>query len=441
MLPSVPAAGRRPLFTRLFGQRGSTRPAIAEPAAARRTIAICHALLSARGEISGTHIATELLASYRKLQPPAVDAFFDLLAREFSPDPAKIRRAADAYHDEPCQTNLTTLQRTVESSRPELFRRINAARGGTATLIEMRRDILRGLEANPDWRGVEGDLIHVFKSWFNPGFLELRQIDWATPAFVLEKLIRYEAVHAIQAWEDLRRRLQADRRCYAFFHQALPDEPLIFIEIALTHGMSAEVQPLLDRDAAVYDDRSADSAMFYSITNCQEGLRGVSFGNLLIKRVAETLGRELPRLRTFATLSPIPGFRKWLTDRAALEDASSQRPLAAIVERLNTPNWWRDPALSSALKEDVMPLCAAYLLRSKPEKGALDPVARFHLGNGARIERLNWLGDTSAQGMRQSAGLTVNYVYRLSEVERNHQAYTRDFRIVASRWLERLAKK
>src|SRR5437773_1852083 len=255
-------------------------------------------------------------------------------------------------------------------------------------------------------------------------------------------LVRLQrAVHGIQGWHDLRRRLQADRRCYAFFHPALPDEPVIFIEVALTRGMSAKVQPLLALDSAIVDPASADCAIFYSITNPQEGLRGISFGNLLIKQVAEDLGHEFPRLKTFATLSPIPGFRRWLAGGTGLREGDPRRAeLAALLADLDVQDWFKDKARAAGILKQLSRLCAYYLLYVKQDDEPLDAVARFHLGNGARLERLNWLGDISATGMRRSAGLMVNYVYRLDDVERNHEAYARESRIVASRRFGVLAK-
>jgi malonyl-CoA decarboxylase len=398
--------------------------------------------MSERGEASGARLARDALAAYEALEPAAAGAFFDLLAERFSPDPDALQRRAQAYRAEPSQGNLILLQRAAESPRQELFRRLNMGPGGTAVLIDMHRQVLRGLDANAQWLTLEIDLAHLLRSWFNRGFLTLRRIDWRTSALILEKLIRYEAVHQIQGWDDLRRRLQADRRCYAFFHPALPEEPLIFIEVALTRGMSARVQPLLDPDSPVLDPDAADCAMFYSITNCQQGLRGVSFGNLLIKQVAEDLGRELPRLRRFATLSPVPGFRNWLAALAdAPEPSSLREELPALLARLDTPQWFEDRTLSAALQQRLLPLCAYYLLHAKKEQEPLDPVARFHLVNGARLERLNWVGDTSASGIRQSAGMMVNYVYRLRDVEANHEAYARERTIVASRGLRLRAEE
>jgi malonyl-CoA decarboxylase len=315
------------------------------------------------------------------------------------------------------------------------------APGGTGTLVQMRRRLLLGQKAHPQWAGSSADLAHLLGSWFNRGFLTLQRIDWHTSAMVLEKLIQYEAVHQIQGWDDLRRRLQADRRCYAFFHPALPDEPVIFIEVALTHGMSAKVQPLLDPASPISDLARADCAIFYSITNCQEGLRGISFGNFLIKQVAEDLGREFPRVKTFATLSPIPGFRKWLaTDAARLSGETQARQVALLLDRLGDPNWFDDKGLAATLQTPLTQLCAHYLLRAKHGEEPLDPVARFHLSNGARLDRINWLGDTSEAGMVRSAGLMVNYVYKLDDVERNHEAFAKDRKVIASSRLESMAK-
>ena len=433
------APAKPSLLRRLLGSIARAQPGDLPRAAvrdARRTIWLCHALLSERGDVSGARLAREALAAYQELEDAALGVFFDLLVKEFSPDPQEVGRAADTYRQDPSQASLIRLQRAVEPRRQELFRRLNMVAGGTAVLLEMRRRVLSLVGERPHYAGIDADLAHLFSSWFNRGFLVLQRIDWRTSALVLEKLIKYEAVHAIQGWPDLRRRLQADRRCYAFFHPVLPDEPVIFIEVALTRGVSTRVQPLLDLHSAITDPALADCAIFYSITNCQEGLRGVSFGNLLIKQVAAELGREFPRLKTFATLSPVPGFRTWLSGKAA-----RYPDLAEWLARIEAPGWQQDRQAAGELQRQLIRLCAHYLLYAKQGRDPLDPVARFHLGNGARLERLNWLGDTSDSGMRRSAGLMVNYVYRLDEVERNHEAYARDGRIVAARRFEVLARE
>ncbi|PWT80600.1 MAG: hypothetical protein C5B57_11985 [Blastocatellia bacterium] len=440
--PSRRPTRTRPFFNRLL--RSLTPPSSApETAASERraqhAIATCRALLSERGEVSGARLAAEALAAYRSLDGRALQVFFDLLVDEFSPDPDQVLRAADAYRNERSQGHLVRLQEAVQPPRQELFRRFNTAPGGTAVLVDLRRQLLPTLNDHPQRAGIDADLTHLFRSWFSRGFLVLQRIDWRTSAFLLERLIQYEAVHQIQGWRDLRRRLEADRRCFAFFHPALPDEPLIFIEVALTTEMSAQVQPLIDADSPVADPAQARAAIFYSITNCQEGLRGVWFGNFLIKQAVEDLKREFPRLRTFATLSPISGFCRWLATPAVDEPLSSE--LESLLVRLTSRDPLADLAISPRVQVEVTRLCARYLLHAKKGHVPLDPIARFHLANGARLERLNWMGDTSPAGIRRSLGLMVNYVYRLADVERNHEAYAKHYEIVASHELEKLARK
>lgn len=405
---------------------------------ARRAIELCHALVSQGGEVSGAAIALDTLAAYDNLPHNSRAAFFDSLVSEFSPDTDELERAYSAYSAERTQDNLVRLQRCVEAPRQELFRRLNAAPGGTAALVAMRRQVLDALKKHPEWKGIDADLAHLFGAWFNRGFLTLERIDWYTPAIVLEKLIKYEAVHEIAGWHDLQRRLAADRRCFAFFHPALPHEPLIFIEVAFTKGMSASIEPLLAPETPQLDPQTADTAIFYSITNCQTGLRGISFGNLLIKQVAQRLGNEFPRIKTFSTLSPIPGFRAWL--RTVLK-ANSSLPNGQgdLLARIETPEWHTTPHEAERVRKVLVPFAAHYLACAKQEREAADPVARFHLGNGARLERINWLADTSKRGMQQSAGLMVNYLYRLEDVEHNHEMYVREQRVAASRDLRRLA--
>ena len=294
----------------------------------------------------------------------------------------------------------------------------------------MRRELLKTLPAHPERAGIDADLIHLFRSWFNRGFLVLQRIDWHTPAVILERLIQYEAVHEIQGWRDLRRRLEADRRCYAFFHPALPDEPLVFIEIALTRGMTATVEPLVDPESPIGDVGKANCAIFYSITNCQEGLRGVSFGNFLIKQVVDDLGRDFPRLKTFATLSPIPGFSQWLQQEA--HETARSRGLAELLTALRKGVVPNVEAVSPSVRAEITAQCVGYLLGARSNGAPADSVARFHLANGARLERLNWMGDPSKAGIRRSLGLMVNYVYRRADVERNHEAYAKQGKVVAA---------
>ncbi len=420
-------------------RRPPARSGVAGIKEAQRALTLCQALLAEKGEVSVARLAAEALEACISLDDAALEAFWQGLADQFLPDQERARQAAELYADDPSPINLMQLQMAVESPRRELFRRLNMSPGGTAALVGLRRQFLPTLKDHPERAGVDADFVHLFRSWFNRGFLVLRRIDWRTPALVLERLIQYEAVHQIQGWGDLRRRLESDRRCYAFFHPALPDEPLIFIEVALTKGIPPNVQPLLDVDAPVGDPDQADCAVFYSITNCQSGLRGVSFGNFLIKQTVEDLRRDFRRLRTFATLSPVPGFVAWLTASTSVPPRSAQ--LSEWLYRLGKRELPADISIPEQLRREILTSCAHYLLNAKRGTEPLDSVARFHLTNGARLERLNWMGDSSEMGIRQSLGLTANYVYRLAEVERNHEAYAKTGKVVASHDIETLARK
>ena len=433
--PATPSRGQ--LLGRILKSFGSRLGQTGAPADVHRVIAQCRQLVHERGEVSGARLASQVLDAYKALDPKGADAFFGLLATEFAPDADDIRRAADAFSGDPSAANLQRLQAVVEPPRQELFRCLNTAPGGTAALVQLRKQLLDRLDQHPEWAPIDIDLKHLFRSWFNRGFLTLQQIDWRTSAVILERLIQYEAVHQIQGWHDLRRRLQSDRRCYAFFSPALPDDPLIFIEVALTRGVPSRVQPLLDPDAPVTNPERCTCAAFYSITNCQEGLRGISFGNFLIKQVAADLGSALPWLRTQATISPIPGFVKWLKHSALPAGTSLSSEMQTYLERVLANEATAPPPAS--LQVEVRRLCAYYLLRAKRGRAPLDSVARFHLANGARLERLNWHGDTSPKGLSNSLGLSVNYRYRLGDVERNHEAFANDYEVVASRELQMLA--
>ena len=373
-------------------------------------------LLTVRGEASAVARAAEILEDYAALDAKGRQGFLGILAEAFAADPVRVAEAIAEYQSRPDPISTRHLHDAAEPRRQELLRRLNLAPGGTAALVRMREDVLRQLPGSPDLRPVDADFSHLFASWFNRGFLVLRRIDWQTPAAVLEKLIRYEAVHEINGWPDLRRRLDPpDRRCFGFFHPALADEPLIFVEVALTREIPGAIVPLLDAKRESLDARRATTAVFYSISNCQPGLRGISFGNFLIKQVVEDLRRDLPQLKTFVTLSPVPGFAAWLKGARGADTPEGQ------------------PALTRAI--------ARYLLEAKAKNGKpLDPVARFHLGNGARLERVNWLGDPSAKGIREAAGFMVNYLYDLDRIERNHEQFENRDTVVASRHVERLLR-
>jgi malonyl-CoA decarboxylase len=328
----------------------------------------------------------------------------------------------------------------AEPPRQELFRRLNSVADGTVGLVRMREALLEEARSNPVLKRVDEDFRHMFRSWFNRGFLVMRTVDWTTPAHILEKIIAYEAVHEIPSWEELRRRLEPkDRRCFAFFHPSMPDEPLIFVEVALLQGMPSKIADVLDPERVAEDPENAKTAVFYSISNCQKGLKGISFGNFLIKQVANDLQKHFPQLEEFATLSPLPGFMRWLKQK---EDSGTEPWLGELFKRLSNNGWNLDPQLAEQLKPSVLGLCVRYLFQSERSDGSPnDPVARFHLENGASLERVNWLGDVSARGIGQGAGLMINYLYDLSRLEQNHELYAANKEVIASPSVKALFKE
>jgi malonyl-CoA decarboxylase len=388
------------------------------------------ALLANTSETASIALAELAVRRYRDLKPAERTEFLTFLLRDFGPSRAAVDRAIDDYRVERSEAALTRLFEAVEPRRQALFRAINMAPGGTWTVLSMRSDVLALLDEHSGLAPVEADLFHVLSSWFNRGFIVLERIDWRSPGAVLERLIEYEAVHEILGWDDLRRRLEADRRCFGFFHPAIADEPLIFIEVALTQGLASSIQQLLEARRPEDAEQSADTATFYSITNCQAGLRGVQLGNFLISQVARQLAAELPQLTTFATLSPIPGFARWLdaARRTDLLPASDREVLTALDDR----SWPEDADRAQALQPILLRACAHYLVNVKHGMQPSDSVARFHLRNGARLERINWLGDTSFSGLRQSHGLMVNYVYDETQIDQNHEAHLHDGVVVHS---------
>lgn len=414
-------------------------------------------LISERGESNAVSMADDVVNNYRKLTRDQYVAFFTYLFEKLNPDAASVMEAAQNFVAEASARNYIRLQKVSESPRQELFRRLNRASQGTAAVVQMRRDLLQILDKKPELAAVDFDMRHLLSSWFNPGFLKMHQVDWKSPAEVLEKLIQHEAVHAIDGWDDLRRRLQPDRRCFAFFHPQLPSEPLIFVEVALLPEIPTVITPLVDKKAETLDQPSQFKvAVFYSISNCEPGLRGVSMGNFLIKRVAETLQAEFPTLKTFVTLSPIPGFMDWVAGGANLGEGvpaerlkpalKTARDQALAVLKLETQSWserlsagWHPDQASEKEKEALLCLASIYLgLASTGRSG--NPVAKFHLGNGARLHLINWAGDLSRKGLRQSAGLMVNYLYDLSAVEENHERFSNG-EIVYSKAIARLMAK
>jgi malonyl-CoA decarboxylase len=410
------------------------------------------------GEVSARARSAGLGRTFLGLNATGRTRFLRILATDFDVDRDEIDRRCVALTNaapEGRPAAEIALRAALAAPRIRLLRQFNALPEGVKFLVDRRAELIELADSDPAMRGLATDLRELLADWFDIGFLELKRISWDSPAALLEKLIAYEAVHEIRGWNDLKNRLEADRRCFAFFHPRMPDEPLIFVEVALVRGMAGNIHALLDEMAPHGDPQAADTAIFYSISNCQRGLDGISFGDFLIKRVVDALAAELPKLKVFATLSPVPGFRAWLTQAAGRPDLllpAERKALAALGGNgaeppaletlLDRPDWPRDPAMVAALREPLLRLCAHYLVHEKGRGGrASDPVAHFHLTNGARVERLDWLGDVSAKGLQQSAGIMVNYRYRLADIEANHEAYRGDGEVAAGSAVRHLAGK
>ncbi len=416
------------------------------------------ALAGTGGEASARQRVATLVALYRSLNDEGRRSFLGLLAEEFGPDELGVNRAIQAYLDAAPGDRRHTesqLRLALASPRIRIVKQFNLLPDGVKFLVDLRADVLRYLGEARQLEVLDEELSSLLASWFDIGNLELRRISWSSPAALLEKLIAYEAVHEIRSWADLRNRLDSDRRCYAFFHPRMPDEPLIFVEIALVKDMADNIHTLLDESAPAFDPHSAQAAIFYSISNTQAGLRGVSFGGFLIKRVADMLAADFPKLKVFATLSPVPGFRRWLDAQAKrktpdffgrqererlCEEADAKDPHEALAQLL-LHGFAAEASPPESLKATLMRLCAHYLVEAEEGGRPADPVARFHLGNGARLERVNWLSDTSPRGIKQSAGMMVNYLYKLDEIEANHEAFERDGRIALADAVKRLLRK
>lgn len=381
----------------------------------RPLIDMACALVGSAGETSGLALAHEILSRFAGLEDDAKLAFFRDLANTMNINPEVVRNTLDAYERSPSRASYRAFADAVEPGRQELIRRLNRVPGATGALVKMRADLLRLGGGEPELEALDLDFRHLFASWFNRGFLVLRPISWESPAHVLDKIIAYEAVHAIDSWDDLRRRLEpSDRRCFAFFHPAMPDDPLIFVEVALTKGVAGSIQTLLAEDRDAMPAQEADTAVFYSISNCQAGLASISFGNSLIKQVASDLAAELPGLKTFVTLSPIPGLSKWLTQAGLTWDSADHDRMRALA--------------------------AHYLLHAKSKGGLpFDPVARFHLGNGAIVHAVHAGADPSEKGMGQSGGTMVNYLYDLSKVAQNHERFATRRDVIAASGVRALA--
>jgi malonyl-CoA decarboxylase len=406
------------------------------PQSAQALLDLCEALLSRRGEASGVALAKMMLNGYRALPDSERFMFLNGVQSGFGPDERELRLVVEAYATSPKADTLRALQAVVEPRRQELIRRLNQAPGGTEQLVAMRRDLLRLAASSKQCSDLDADFVHLFSSWFNRGFLVMRQINWDTPARILEKIIRYEAVHAIRDWDDLRDRIEPeDRRLFAFFHPRLVDEPLIFVEVALTRDVPHAIAPLLARNRSVMAAAEARTAVFYSISNCQDGLRGISFGHFLIKQVAEELQRELPDLEQFVTLSPVPHFARWL----AASDYAEDRALASALADLS---WIMKDEMISLLRPQVERAAARYFMTAKRDDGQpVDPVARFHLGNGASLDGIHWPADFATAALSAAHGLMVNYRYDLSRIEANHEAYAEAGTVMTASSVRRLLSR
>jgi malonyl-CoA decarboxylase len=434
LLQTISERGRA-LLERTRRVDGKTRSA--------NLIDLCEELLSGRGEASGVALAREILSRYAMLTTGPRIAFFEALANRFGPDRARMEAAIEAWQQSPSDESAGELHQAAEPRRQELLRRLNLAPGGTASLVKMREQLLDAMDHRDDLAIVDADFVHMFSSWFNRGFLVLRRIDWSTPANILEKIIRHEAVHKIRSWEDLRRRIDPpDRFCYAFFHPALVDEPLIFVEVALARELPGSIAPILAVKREPLEPDRATTAVFYSISNCQRGLAGVTFGHFLIKQVVEEISQDNPRLSTFVTLSPAPGFAAWLKRERENESSAVITPQdRAALATLDREGWWQLPDLRAPVEQPLMRAAAYYFLHARNSRGLpLDPVARFHLGNGARLEQLHFLADASENGIGHANGIMVNYLYDLDDIEKNHEAFAENRTIVASNAVKRLAR-
>lgn len=398
------------------------RRSVAETKPDTRSLEVlCIELLTSKGEVSGYRIARTILERIENSDVQETRSFFHFLANEFDVDDDEVLAASNGYREERSAANLATLMQATEPKRQELLRRLNQFPGATAKLVKMREKLLSHAKSADAMKRVDLDFQHLFHSWFNRGFLVMRRIDWQTSASILEKIIQYEAVHEINDWNDLRRRLQPeDRRCYGFFHPSMRDDPLIFVEVALTNKKPGSVQEILSSERDVVSEELADTAVFYSISNCQKGLQGISFGNFLIKQVVQDLKNELPNFKTFITLSPLPKFSRWLQRSIGENDDEKSKLGLAQSGQLDDSQWLRR-------------LAAKYLVEAKTNTMMpFDPVARFHLNNGALIEDVHADADLSDKGLSQSAGVMVNYLYDLKKIDKNHEAYASDQKVVVS---------
>ena len=475
VMPQEPSKAMQPLRTALTAQASVAVPKAAprsrstsqrlqatlrqgseamSPRALRRMLADLKAIIDPQvSEVEGGRRGKALADWYSAAKPEERHDVWLLMSEQFIADQL-VAKAAQAQFAAAVGTAdeavaEVRLRRATVSPRRRLLQRISVFPDGIRFLVDLRAELLTLLKADKRLQALDVEMEYMFSTWFDVAFLDLRRISWDSPASMIEKLIKYEAVHDIRSWDDVKNRLDSDRRCYGFFHPRLPEEPLIFVEVALMDAIADSITPLLDESAAPADLETATTAIFYSISNTQSGLRGVSFGDSLIKRVVETLKQEFPRLKTFVTLSPIPGFRPWLHKHAAaMLELAGEKPRAELARAAGVEQVAAEALLAaidkpleldgkSPLRPFLLSCAAHYLGREQQQGKPADPVARFHLGNGARVERLNWAGDPSSKGLKQSYGLMVNYLYDLKRLDK-HRALLVQGKIPVSGAIEEL---
>ncbi len=428
LVDSIADAGEKFIDLKMF--RGSSTQFLLQ---------LCTDLISHKGVASGLALAREVVNRYSVLSMAEKLTFLMEVNKKMGPNLEEIKVVATKYVKEPSEGNLEKLTQNIQSCRRKLFSRMIMAPNGTQAIVSLREDLLGFLQTNPELRAMDNDLKTLLTSWFNPGFLILKKIDWDTEASILEKIIEYEAVHDIGNWNDLKKRLMADRRCFAYFHPSLEDEPLIFVEVALTKGITGSIQSIISEDSNINDE--GNTAIFYSINNCQRGLRKIPLGNFLIKTVVKEIASELPAIKKYSTLSPIPGFAVWLLNELSKQNSEfiseKEREILKIV---NEKNWHADTKKCKRLKKPLVKACANYLLNVKKFEKPINSVAKFHFGNGAQLYRINWMGNTSAHGISESFGLMVNYLYDLKQIESNHEAYVQDGTLAISKTIRSVLK-
>ena len=397
---------------------------------------LCHDLISHKGIASGIALAREVVSRYQKLDQDEKLNFFLELNKNTEPDLSEIKKVAAKFVQNPDNNSLQELSKSIRSQHRKLFNRMNMAPKGTAAIVSLRKDLIGFIPDHPELKIIDEALKVLLTVWFNPGFLVLKRIDWDTEASVLEKIIQYETVHNIENWNDLKQRLAENRRCFAYFHPALEDEPLIFVEVALTKGIASSIQAIIEENGANHEKRNA--AIFYSINNCQPGLRGIPLGNFLIKMVVTELAAELSSIKKYSSLSPITGFSEWVFENLESDDSRSNPINTEVLKLLKQPGWHKDTIIIDRIKKPLMRACAHYLVNIKKNEKPVNAVARFHFGNGAELYRINWMGNTSAHGLADSFGLMVNYRYDLKRIESNHEEYARHGKLTISKSVRNL---